>query len=121
MRRMQDREASAPIQRSPRTTEDPQAEGGQPERRSAQSRYVSYPPNLLHTMCANVLRLRIDSPVVMPGALPSPMPSPAAKVSEKAQLHPASIEFSGDVDSDVEVLTHTLKGVRIDSEKASLV
>ncbi|KAI1786310.1 SprT-like family-domain-containing protein [Ganoderma leucocontextum] len=63
-----------------------------------------------------------DSPIVMPGAFPSL--SPAKKAG--AKIHPgqhgdrASIEISGDGDSDVEILAHTFKSVRIDSKGGSV-
>ncbi|PIL30889.1 hypothetical protein GSI_07058 [Ganoderma sinense ZZ0214-1] len=59
-----------------------------------------------------------DSPITMPGAFPSP--SPVKKPATKTHLHQlgdrTSIEISGGGDSDVEILAHTFKSVRIDAQ-----
>ena len=58
------------------------------------------------------LALVADSPITMPGAFLSP--SPTKKAGTKT--HPSqSIDISGNGDSDVEILAHTFKNVRIDT------
>ena len=54
-----------------------------------------------------------DSPITMPGAFPSP--SPTKKAGTKT--HPSqAVDLSGNGDSDVEILAHTFKSVRIDTD-----
>ncbi|KAI9059599.1 hypothetical protein FKP32DRAFT_1596164 [Trametes sanguinea] len=57
-----------------------------------------------------------DSPLVMPGAFPASPALPSMKGKTKdivAKTH-VTIELSEDEDSDIEILAHTLKDVRID-------
>ncbi|KAM5531516.1 hypothetical protein V8D89_014841 [Ganoderma adspersum] len=59
-----------------------------------------------------------DSPITMPGAFPSP--SSTKKAGTKT--HPnQSIDLPGNGDSDVEILAHTFKGVRIGDTNSGLV